>query len=855
VLSFVATAAFAQDPTEADQSIDAAAQTTATTYASATAPVLHGLGALPPKQTVPPIDYSRIVLATALPASVDLRQWVAPVGDQGAVGSCTAWATSHGMMGWYAKRLGMAQTAFAPMYMYSQINVCKDQRMDCGSYITDGFDLAKNQGVDTDSDYLPQGDYNWWDQPTVAQRTNAANYKMGEWSTLFSVWPGGGINGQTAIQAALANSQPVVIAFPVRPGFDNLSPINILDTDTTGASRGLHAILAVGYDQDGLLIQNSWGTGWGLGGFGRLSWAVVQQDVYEAHTFNQAFGKAKITPTVGAGGTISPATPVQVPPGSTTTFTVTPSSGYTIDSVTGCGGNLNGNVYTTGPITADCTVAATFKSPSIITVSTSTGTGGDISPTSTLVSSGQRTTFTVTPYSGYTIASVTGCNGLLSGNTYTTGTITANCTVSVTFTKATTLPPTVNLSVSPTSIVAGGSATLSWSSTNASTCTAAGGWTGSKNVSSSTTTASTGAVSSTTTYTLTCANAYGSTSASTTLTVGALPTVNLSVSPTSIAAGGSATLSWSSTNANTCTASGGWTGSKNVSSSTTTASISAVSSTTTYTLTCSNTYGSTSASTTLTVTGAKPTVNLSVSPTSIVAGGSATLSWSSTNANTCTASGGWSGSKNVSSSTTTASTGVVSSTTTYTLTCSNAYGSTSASVTLTVSTSSTYYTVTPIIGMSGYMVTGDGLISPTAPVPVKAGSTVSFTLQNPGAYTLRADVSGTCAYGEWTGPIVDNNLITYTTGPITADCTAVFPFDRAYTITPSAGAGGTISPATPVAGLSPGETESFTITANSGHTLVTPVGGTCVGTLSGTGPSYTYKVTVTGNCTVSATFR
>jgi hypothetical protein len=45
--------------------------------------------------------------------------------------------------------------------------------------------------------------------------------------------------------------------------------------------------------------------------------------------------------------------------GSTTTFTVTPNTGYTA-SVSGCNGSLSGNTYTTGPVNAPCQVVATF---------------------------------------------------------------------------------------------------------------------------------------------------------------------------------------------------------------------------------------------------------------------------------------------------------------------------------------------------------------------------------------------------------------------------------------------------------------------------------------------------------------
>jgi len=146
-----------------------------------------------------------------------------------------------------------------------------------------------------------------------------------------------------------------------------------------------------------------------------------------------------VTPAAGTGGTISPATAQTVTSGSKTSFTVTPKSGYKIASVTGCAGTLSGSTYTTGSITANCTVSATFAASSVTyTVTPSAGTGGTISPaTAQTVSSGNKASFTVTPKSGYEIASVTGCAGTLSGSTYTTGSITANCAVSATFSTTT----------------------------------------------------------------------------------------------------------------------------------------------------------------------------------------------------------------------------------------------------------------------------------------------------------------------------------------------------------------------------------------------------------------------------------
>jgi len=159
----------------------------------------------------------------------------------------------------------------------------------------------------------------------------------------------------------------------------------------------------------------------------------------------------QVTPIAGSGGSINASTPQTVPYDKQATFTVTPATGYGISSVTGCGGSLSGNTYTTGLITASCTVTASFT-PLTYQVTPIAGTGGSLSPsTPQTVTYKAKETFNVTTSPGYNIASVTGCGGSLSGNTYTTGPITASCTVTASFTA-------INYTVTP---IAGSGGTIS----------------------------------------------------------------------------------------------------------------------------------------------------------------------------------------------------------------------------------------------------------------------------------------------------------------------------------------------------------------------------------------------------------
>jgi hypothetical protein len=143
-----------------------------------------------------------------------------------------------------------------------------------------------------------------------------------------------------------------------------------------------------------------------------------------------------VTPSAGANGSINPSTVQTVNANNAISLTVTPNTGYQTASVTGCGGTLSGNIFTTGPITANCSVSATFSAVQAITysVSPSWGANGSITPSAVqIVNPNSIVSFIITPNTGYMIASASGCGGSLTGGTFNTAPITGNCTVSASF--------------------------------------------------------------------------------------------------------------------------------------------------------------------------------------------------------------------------------------------------------------------------------------------------------------------------------------------------------------------------------------------------------------------------------------
>lgn len=113
--------------------------------------------------------------------------------------------------------------------------------------------------------------------------------------------------------------------------------------------------------------------------------------------------------------------------------------------------------------------------------------------------------------------------------------------------------PTVDLSATPTTVYSGSSSNLSWSSTDADSCTGTGFSTGGATSGS----VVTGALTSNQNYVLSCTGAGGSASDTATVTVTQPPiSVSLTASPSTINSGGSSTLSWTSNNAGSCIGNG-----------------------------------------------------------------------------------------------------------------------------------------------------------------------------------------------------------------------------------------------------------------------------------------------------------
>jgi hypothetical protein len=173
----------------------------------------------------------------------------------------------------------------------------------------------------------------------------------------------------------------------------------------------------------------------------------INQGAISTYTFNNitvnhtirsvfAINQYTISASAGSNGSINPSGSISVNHGSNQSFTITPGTGYHIDSliIDGVTSQIIVSSYTFSNVTVNHTIVARFAINKF-TILASTGFNGTISPLGTAhVSYGTDQIYTMTPNAGYHIASVT-VDGVSVGQvtSYTFTHVTGNHTIAVLF--------------------------------------------------------------------------------------------------------------------------------------------------------------------------------------------------------------------------------------------------------------------------------------------------------------------------------------------------------------------------------------------------------------------------------------
>jgi len=224
--------------------------------------------------------------------AVDLSSQMPPVGNQGAQGSCAAWAIGYYQKThyeWLEYRWDLSQTGhqFSPAFIYNQTNGGEN----AGCSFPDAMQLIADQGCATMADCpYNQSDFTSWPSESAYARAIPHRGGTSHWFDMS------GTSGINMAKQRLENGYATAIGILTYSNFYNIQNFSYTYcvADTYGGFHAAHAATIVGYDDtmtthDGpgaFKLVNSWGTGWGLSGFCWMSYVAARN---EALSFQEGY--------------------------------------------------------------------------------------------------------------------------------------------------------------------------------------------------------------------------------------------------------------------------------------------------------------------------------------------------------------------------------------------------------------------------------------------------------------------------------------------------------------------------------------------------------------------------------------
>lgn len=250
-------------------------------------PLLASTRALAPRAALLGIAPSTERPLHSLPSKIDLRSDFSPVEDQGALGSCTAQA-AIALLEYFERKTKGTHVDHSRLFLYKAERNLLGWSGDTGAYIRTAMQALVLFGSPPEHhwpyDGRPAGENTRYDlEPPAFCYAYGARYQAVKY---FRLDPNAASTGSVLqnVRSYLAAGFPSMFGFPVHPEFDHPRAGGLIPIPGPASpQRGGHAIVAVGYDDSlqigpdkgALLVRNSWGTGWGVGGYGWLSYRYV----------------------------------------------------------------------------------------------------------------------------------------------------------------------------------------------------------------------------------------------------------------------------------------------------------------------------------------------------------------------------------------------------------------------------------------------------------------------------------------------------------------------------------------------------------------------------------------------------
>ena len=230
----------------------------------------------------------------SLSATADLRQWCSPIEDQGQLGSCTANA-GVGMVEYFERRAFGRHIDASRLFLYKATRNLMHETGDTGAYLRTTMGALALFGVPPE-EYWPYDVAKFDREPPTFCYAFAQSYQAIKY---YRLDPPNTPKEMvlSRIKANLSANLPSMFGFTVYSSISQAGRSGEIPYPTRGESvEGGHAVVAVGYD-DGkkiknpyrgtvqttgaFLVRNSWGTGWGDGGYGWLPYEYVLQGLAE----------------------------------------------------------------------------------------------------------------------------------------------------------------------------------------------------------------------------------------------------------------------------------------------------------------------------------------------------------------------------------------------------------------------------------------------------------------------------------------------------------------------------------------------------------------------------------------------
>jgi hypothetical protein len=209
---------------------------------------------------------------TPITIKSDHRKLFGPVRDQGQRSTCLAFAISdlHA-----ALRAPCAALSCEYLFYYAQQRA--NRKPNEGALLSSMLDAVRHDGQphETDWPYLTTlpADLAQWVPPRDL--------------TLFRRAGETGKHTVDAIVQELEQGRPLIVLLRLSRSFDGVQPDGIVD-EVAGEQPDLnrrHAAIAVGHGevkgQRTVIIRNSWGDGWGAGGYGYLTEKYLVPRVFQ----------------------------------------------------------------------------------------------------------------------------------------------------------------------------------------------------------------------------------------------------------------------------------------------------------------------------------------------------------------------------------------------------------------------------------------------------------------------------------------------------------------------------------------------------------------------------------------------